>query len=203
MCTLFKVLVEGSDRASFQTPVDSTVQSASGIESPDSAGNRFGERRKTRPDYFEDECLAGYGYDRWAVSCQWGRGQIDLIVRGICCLVPGESFSRNIRVTRIVDSFFGACPCVVLRKWSDPLVFIGSPDWMRRNLYRRIEAVTPILSTADSVGNDRHAGTSAVGQPEGMLGGQSVWNIFKRKPGNDDVRAVRFLWIFENKLAEN
>ena len=31
--------------------------------------------------------------------------QIDLIVRGICCLIPGESFSRNIRVTRIVDSF--------------------------------------------------------------------------------------------------
>ena len=31
--------------------------------------------------------------------------EIDLIVRGICCLVPGESFSRNIRVTRIVDTF--------------------------------------------------------------------------------------------------
>ena len=31
--------------------------------------------------------------------------EIDLIVRGICCLIPGQTYSRNIRVTRIVDTF--------------------------------------------------------------------------------------------------
>ena len=53
--------------------------------------------------------------------------QIDLIVRGICCLIPGQA-----RVW-----YFG--------NGGNPKVYSGSPDWMRRNLYRRIEAVVPIL----------------------------------------------------------
>ncbi|MDR0894504.1 MAG: RNA degradosome polyphosphate kinase [Prevotellaceae bacterium] len=71
--------------------------------------------------------------------------QIDLIVRGICCLVPGQSFSRNIRVTRIVDTFLEHTRIWYFGNGGRPKLFLGSPDWMRRNLYRRIEAVTPIF----------------------------------------------------------
>ena len=71
--------------------------------------------------------------------------QIDLIVRGICCLIPGQSYSRNIRVTRIVDSFLEHARIWYFGNGGNPKVFMGSPDWMRRNLYRRIEAVVPIL----------------------------------------------------------
>lgn len=71
--------------------------------------------------------------------------QIDLIVRGICCLIPGQPYSRNIRITRIVDSFLEHTRIWYFHNDNDPKVFLGSPDWMRRNLYRRIEAVTPIL----------------------------------------------------------
>ena len=71
--------------------------------------------------------------------------QIDLIVRGICCLIPGRSYSRNIRVTRIVDSFLEHARIWYFGNGGNPKLFLGSPDWMRRNLYRRIEAVTPIL----------------------------------------------------------
>ena len=71
--------------------------------------------------------------------------QIDLIVRGICCLIPGQSYSRNIRVTRIVDSFLEHARIWYFGNGGAPKLFLGSPDWMRRNLYRRIEAVTPIL----------------------------------------------------------
>ena len=71
--------------------------------------------------------------------------QIDLIVRGICCLIPGQSYSRNIRVTRIVDSFLEHARIWYFGNNGRPKVFMGSPDWMRRNLYRRIEAVTPVL----------------------------------------------------------
>lgn len=71
--------------------------------------------------------------------------QIDLIVRGICCLIPGQEYSRNIRVTRIVDTFLEHARIWYFGNGGTPKLFLGSPDWMRRNLYRRIEAVTPIL----------------------------------------------------------
>ena len=71
--------------------------------------------------------------------------QVELIVRGICCLVPGEAFSRNIRVTRIVDTFLEHARIWYFEGGGRPSVFLGSPDWMRRNLYRRIEAVVPVL----------------------------------------------------------
>ncbi|MEG1564078.1 MAG: RNA degradosome polyphosphate kinase [Bacteroides sp.] len=71
--------------------------------------------------------------------------QIDLIVRGICCLIPGQEYSRNIRVTRIVDSFLEHARIWYFHNSGNPRLYLGSPDWMRRNLYRRIEAVVPVL----------------------------------------------------------
>lgn len=71
--------------------------------------------------------------------------QIDLIVRGICCLIPNQPYSRNIRITRIVDGFLEHARVWYFYHGGKELVYIGSPDWMRRNLYRRIEAVAPVL----------------------------------------------------------
>lgn len=74
--------------------------------------------------------------------------RIDLIVRGICCLIPNQSYSKNIHITRIVDSFLEHARVWYFYNGGKPLLFMGSPDWMRRNLYRRIEAVTPIMDEA-------------------------------------------------------
>lgn len=71
--------------------------------------------------------------------------EIDLIVRGICCLIPGQDYSRNIRITRIVDSFLEHARIWYFGNNEAPFIFLGSPDWMRRNLYHRIEAITPVL----------------------------------------------------------
>lgn len=71
--------------------------------------------------------------------------KIDLIIRGICCLIPGQTYSRNIHITRIVDTYLEHSRIWYFRNNGKPLVYLGSPDWMKRNLYRRIEAVTPIL----------------------------------------------------------
>ncbi len=71
--------------------------------------------------------------------------ETDLIVRGICCLIPGQEYSRNIRVTRIVDTFLEHARIWYFGNGGKPKLFLGSPDWMRRNLYRRIEAVAPVL----------------------------------------------------------
>lgn len=71
--------------------------------------------------------------------------KIELIIRGICCLVPGEEFSKNITITRIVDSYLEHTRIWYFYADGEEKIYMGSPDWMKRNLYRRIETVFPIL----------------------------------------------------------
>jgi polyphosphate kinase len=71
--------------------------------------------------------------------------KVDLIVRGICCLRPGVSgLSDNIAVRSIVDRFLEHSRIFYFENACQPEVFVGSADWMPRNLRRRIEVVFPI-----------------------------------------------------------
>jgi polyphosphate kinase len=71
--------------------------------------------------------------------------RINLIVRGICCLIPGlGGMSENIKVTRIVDRFLEHGRLFIFGNNGDPEVFLGSADWMNRNIYRRIEVCFPV-----------------------------------------------------------
>lgn len=72
--------------------------------------------------------------------------EIDLIVRGICCLVPNRPFSANIKVTRIVDMFLEHSRIWYFYNDGEEELFLTSADWMRRNLNRRIETAFPILN---------------------------------------------------------
>lgn len=69
---------------------------------------------------------------------------IDLFVRGACCLKPNQEYSKNIRVMRIVDRFLEHDRVYYFYNGGNEKVYIGSADWMRRNLYRRIECVIPV-----------------------------------------------------------
>ncbi|HTH46723.1 MAG TPA: polyphosphate kinase 1 [Candidatus Limnocylindria bacterium] len=71
--------------------------------------------------------------------------KIDLIIRGICCLRPGvPGLSENITVRSIVDRFLEHSRIWWFENGRQPEVFVGSADWMPRNLFRRIEVVFPV-----------------------------------------------------------
>jgi polyphosphate kinase len=71
--------------------------------------------------------------------------QIELIVRGICCLRPGvPGISDNIRVTSIVDRFLEHSRIFFFEADGKHELFVSSADWMNRNFQRRVEVMFPI-----------------------------------------------------------
>ncbi len=88
----------------------------------------------------EEEVLIGKLYE---ASC--AGVSIHLIVRSICRVVPGvKDQSENITIKRIVDRYLEHGRIFVFGNNNDPEVFMGSADWMNRNIYRRIEVCFPI-----------------------------------------------------------
>jgi polyphosphate kinase len=71
--------------------------------------------------------------------------KINMIIRGMCSLVPGiEGVSENIRIISIVDRFLEHPRVIITHNAGDPQVYISSADWMTRNLDHRIEVAVPI-----------------------------------------------------------
>jgi len=74
---------------------------------------------------------------------------INLIVRSICCLEPGvPGMSENIKITRIVDRYLEHGRIFIFSNGGVEKIFIGSADWMNRNVYRRIEVCFPLHDPA-------------------------------------------------------
>jgi len=71
--------------------------------------------------------------------------KIQLIIRGLCCLIPGKKgMSENIEVISIIDKFLEHTRLFVFCNDNDPKVYISSADWMTRNIENRVEVSCPI-----------------------------------------------------------
>ncbi len=71
--------------------------------------------------------------------------KIQMIVRGICCLVPGiKGMSENIEIISIVDKFLEHTRMYVFCNDDQPEIYISSADWMTRNIENRVEVTCPI-----------------------------------------------------------
>jgi polyphosphate kinase len=99
--------------------------------------------------------------------------RVDLIIRGICGLVPGvKGLSENIRVRSLLGRYLEHSRVYYFENGKDsPLVFLGSADWMPRNFFNRVEAIFPIenLSLAQRVIEALH----------GYLGDNEYANLLK------------------------
>ncbi|MFK7831644.1 MAG: polyphosphate kinase 1 [Winogradskyella sp.] len=71
--------------------------------------------------------------------------KIQMIVRGLCCLVPGiKGMSENIEIISIIDKFLEHTRLYIFCNQNDPKIYISSADWMTRNIDNRVEVSCPI-----------------------------------------------------------
>ena len=116
--------------------------------------------------------------------------QIDLIVRGICCLRPGlRGVSENIRVISLIGRFLEHSRAFYFRNGGEEEVYIGSADWMPRNLDRRIEAAVPILDPPHREHGAGPAGADVAGQPPGV--GAAARRQLRAAPARESGRRAR------------
>ena len=73
-----------------------------------------------------------------------GGVQVDLIVRGMCSLRVGESFSKNINVYSVIGRYLEHHRIFYFKNNGEEKLYLSSADWMERNLSRRIEVSFPI-----------------------------------------------------------
>lgn len=115
--------------------------------------------------------------------------QIDLVVRGACCLLPGYAgLSEHIRVRSIVGRYLEHARVFYFENNGEPKVYISSADWMSRNLDRRVELATPIFDAAlrDRVIDEAFTEALADNRDAWELQTNGAYRLQRPKRGEDE-----------------
>lgn len=116
--------------------------------------------------------------------------KIQLIIRGICCLIPGvEGMSENIEAISIVDNYLEHSRVYIFGNCGDPEVFISSADFMTRNLDERVEVTCPIYD--ESIKNEL-IDTFEIGwkgNVKARLHSETLENKYRKRPHEKVFRA--------------
>ena len=121
--------------------------------------------------------------------------KIDLIVRGICCLVPDQEYSRNIRLTRLVDTYLEHGRIWMFGPDGERGMYITSSDWQNRNIRRRIEVAAPIENSALRQELKQILKIQISDNSKACLIDKNLNNVaVKRKTGEKETRAQRDIY---------
>lgn len=128
--------------------------------------------------------------------------RIQLIIRGICCLIPGvEGMSENIEAISIVDNYLEHSRVYIFANAGEPEVFISSADFMTRNLDARVEVTCPIY---DSEIKQEMLEVFEIGwkaNVKARLHSENLENKYRKKPDQKPFRAQLETYnYFRNKL---
>ena len=131
--------------------------------------------------------------------------RIELIIRGMCSLYPGrENLSENISVISIIGQFLEHSRVFWFGNGGNPEVYIGSADWMPRNLDRRVEAVTPVEEPDLRIKLERLL-ELYLADNRGAWDMQSDGSFVQRQPGEQEERnsQVQLTELWRQGLQNN
>lgn len=116
--------------------------------------------------------------------------KIQLIIRGICCLIPGiEGMSENIEAISIVDNYLEHSRVYIFANGGNPEVFISSADFMTRNLDERVEVTCPIYDPEIKQELTDTFDIGWKGNVKARLHSETLENKYRKRPDERVFRA--------------
>ncbi len=126
--------------------------------------------------------------------------KITIIVRGICCLIPGvDDMSKNIKVLSIIDRYLEHGRIYIFHNNGDEKLFLASADWMTRNLSRRVEVGFPILEKSQRAEIKKLINLQLRDNVKARMLNKTQSNPYKKSTAKDKVRAQFDFYHYLNK----
>lgn len=130
--------------------------------------------------------------------------KIQLIIRGICCLVPGvKGMSENIEAISIVDNFLEHSRVYIFGNAGDAKVFIASADFMTRNLDERVEVSCPIYDNDVKAELIESFDIGWKGNVKARIHSDKLDNLYRSAQGQPIHRAQHELYEYYKNKLEN